>query len=707
MRPVIRNLLACVMVAGIGLTSAAPSRSQIPGESDQPISARKAHPTPLAEPPRVAHPLTAPGARTPTAPSPTAAAPPVGSTASPTQSAPIPAAQLETFVDGVMAEAMARDHVAGVSVAVVQNGQVLLCKGYGFAGPHRAVDPQRTLFRLGEITSSFTWIALMKDAEAGHIRLDAAANLFLPEVLHIPDQGFHNPVLVRDLISQSAGFEDRSLGQLFEDQPASVRSLNDYLREERPRRVREPGVLPSYSNYGVALSGAALAYIDNHPYQDLIEGEILRPLGLAHTSVREPYPARGDLPAPMSQALAADLSAGYRWRGGEFQPQGFEFTTQLAPAMAASSTAGDMARYMSLILAGGQLDGVTLYGPATAKGFRTTSLTGAPGVNGWDDGLQEFTLPGGYHGQGAQGDTLAFHASLVTIPALNLGIFVAANTDTGAPLADGLPGQIVGRFYAAPPLEPRAGSPALSDNADGYSDAYLSTRRPYDGLGKFVFLLADQMQVRVTADGRLLTLGGGQTETWTAGDGPGRLQAVDGPQTSAFDMVDGDARRWLAPSGAEAFDRLGLMWRIPLLTALAALTALVSLATIFGQLTRDRREYRQTAAQSRASLLQTTVAVLWLIVFAAFAVWWGQARDPTRLMYHWPGPGLLVASSCAFVAATLTVLTVLISPWAWRGGRRLDSWSAWRKLGFTFTTLVFAGFAVVLGLWGALEPWSR
>jgi hypothetical protein len=43
----------------------------------------------------------------------------------------------------------------------------------------------------------------------------------------------------------------------------------------------------------------------------------------------------------------------------------------------------------------------------------------------------------------------------------------------------------------------------------------------------------------------------------------------------------------------------------------------------------------------------------------------------------------------------------------WRGGRRLDSWSAGRKLRFTFTTLVFVGFCVVLGLWGALEPWSR
>jgi hypothetical protein len=215
------------------------------------------------------------------------------------------------------------------------------------------------------------------------------------------------------------------------------------------------------------------------------------------------------------------------------------------------------------------------------------------------------------------------------------------------------------------------------------------------------------MRVSVTADGRLVTRGAGQAQTWTP-DGPlGRMTSVDGAQTSAFAMEDGDAVRWFAPSGAVAFDRLGPVSQVPVLAALAALTALVSLATLFGQFTRDPRESRQTAAQSRASLLQTTVAVLWLIVFAAFCVWVIRIRDVTGLMYHWPGAGLLIASSCALVAALLTLLTLLMLPMAWRGGRRLDSWSSWRKLGYSCTALIFTAFSVVLGLWGALEPWSR
>ena len=47
---------------------------------------------------------------------------------------PIPSTELEPFVDGVVGTAMARDHIVGVTVSIVQSGQVMLKKGYGFAG---------------------------------------------------------------------------------------------------------------------------------------------------------------------------------------------------------------------------------------------------------------------------------------------------------------------------------------------------------------------------------------------------------------------------------------------------------------------------------------------------------------------------------------------------------------------------------------------
>ena len=387
-------------------------------------------------------------------------------------------------MDGAVRASMADQHIAGVAVAVVQNGQVLLKKGYGVSklDPATPVDPDRTLFRLGSISDTFTWITLMKEAEAGHIRLTTPINLYLPEKLQIRDQGFKRPIMVRDLLTHTPGFEDRALGQLYEEDPDRVRSLADYLRQERPRRVREAGSIPVYSNYGAALAGEAVAYVNGHRYQDIVDSEIIQPLGMTRTTFLEPYPARGDLPPPMPGYLAADVSTGYRWAGGVLRPQAFEYATQVAPAAAASSTAADMARYMQMILNGGQLGGVAIYGPDTARGFSTTLQASAPGVNGWDDGFMEYSLPGGLRGQGHTGDTLWFHSNLVVVPALGLGVFVTTNTDTGGELAANLPGQIVAQFYspAAPLLRP--GSPSLVDQASIYAGTYLDERRPYGGL---------------------------------------------------------------------------------------------------------------------------------------------------------------------------------------------------------------------------------
>jgi CubicO group peptidase (beta-lactamase class C family) len=616
--------------------------------------------------------------------------------------APIPPAELEALVDGLVRDAIAEEHVAGVAVSVVQNGQVVLKKGYGFAAPNRPVDPDRTLFRLGSISKTFTWIALMKEVEAGRIRLTAPINLYLPEKLQVKDQGFKRPIQVRDLMTHTPGFEDRALGQLFEENPKLVRPLADYLREERPRRVREAGELPTYSNYGAALAGEAVSYVNGHAYQDIIESEIIRPLRLGHTSFREPYPARPDLPAPMPAALADDLSTGYRWAGSEFNPQSFEYVTQIAPAGAASSTAEDMARYMLMILGSGQLDGATIYNTSTATGFRTTTQASAPGVDGWDNGFMEFSLPGGFRGQGHGGDTLWFHSMLVTVPDLNLGVFVATNTDTGERLAGRLARQVVAQFYAPPQDLPRPGAPALVADRSVYAGTYLTTRRPYGGLEKFVFLLIGQTRISVTDEGHLLAGG----RIWTP-DGPdGRFRQVDGPLTTAFAVENGRAQRWFPPSGATAFDRVGPWYQIPTLAVVAALAVLASIATIVGVFTRDRREFRQTPMQNRAGLVQTTISVLWLMTITLAGSWAVGARYVGWVMYHWPGPALIIASACALTAALLTLLTMVMAPSVWRGGRRVDSWTGWRKLRFTMTTVIFASFSVLLGLWGALAPWS-
>jgi CubicO group peptidase (beta-lactamase class C family) len=728
--------------------TAPPEKHAAPAPSlpKAPIPYAKLHPKPAKPKPKVATPATPPlAAATPPKPAPTplaqapivhaesappplpadeaiAAAPAPAPAPAPQPAAPpgpsarlsagqaIPAAELEAFADGVLKDAMAREHIAGATVSVVQNGQVVLKKGFGFASlnPQRAVDPDRTLFRIGSISKTFTWIALMKEVEAGRIRLNQPVNLYLPEKVQVKDQGYDQPVRVANLMDHSAGFEDRALGQLVERNYDRVRPLDLYLRQERPKRVHAPGAVSSYSNYGAALAGEAVTYTSGKPYERLIEDEILTPLGMAHTTFREPHAAKTGLPAPMPTSLAGDVSDGYRWTPLGFARRDYEFAGQIAPAGAASSTAADMARFMLMQLSGGQIDGTTVYNPTTAQAFRTPLRKTPEGINGWAHGFMVLDLPGGHHGYGHDGGTLSFFSKMVVVPDLNLGIFISTNTGTGWPLADRFADRIVQHFYASPEPFPRAASPEAAQRSGDFAGYYLTTRRAYSGLEGFIDQLNGGASVDVSRDGLLVTSNASGVATWVP-EGPlddGRFIATQGPQRLAFDLAGGRARSFQEADGAQLFEREPF-WRQPrALALLTALAAAAALATIAGVVVRNRREFRENQIQSRASLVQNIQSVLWLIAFGLFGLWLSKSSDQAEVMYRWPGVLMITASACALVAAGLTATTFLVLPAIWRGGRRVDSWSPLRKTFFTLTVLVYAAFSVDLALWGALSPWS-
>jgi len=617
---------------------------------------------------------------------------------------PLPAAELEAFVDGLIRRSMIEDHIAGATIAVVQNGQVVLKKGYGVASlkERRAVDPDTTLFRIASISKTFTWIALMNEIEAGRMRLDGPVNLYLPEPLQVRGKD-KAPVLLRHLMTHTPGFEDRALGQLFEQDWKRVRPLNEYLRQERPRRVREPGALPAYSNYGVALAGAAVANVTGKPFEQLVAEEIIFPAGMTHTTFRDARPWRDDLPAPMNAALAAERSAGFRWTQLGWREQPPELTGQVAPAGGASSTAADMGRYMMLLLGNGTLDGKTIYSPRTAQAFRALMYQPAPEAAGWNAGFQDIALPGGRRGYGHNGATLWFFSNMVVVPDLGLGVFIAVNTDTGADLPSVVPTAIIERFYAPPPAVPTL-RPLSPDAARIYEGDYLGTRRAYGGLEGFIGRITQRAEVRVTPDGQLAVLSDGRSTLWNATEKPGVFQASDSAKTLVFETVGGRGSRFYPSPGFSAFERITFPMSAGLLIWIVALSAFAAIATLAGVFMRDRRETRQTPTQTRANLLQTTQATLWLIALCCVGVFAANSGDIAWVFFGWPSGWLVTASACSLVASVLTVVTLVMAPVVWRGGRRVDSWTTLRKLAFTYTVLLYGVLGVLLGLWNFLLP---
>jgi hypothetical protein len=249
---------------------------------------------------------------------------------------------------------------------------------------------------------------------------------------------------------------------------------------------------------------------------------------------------------------------------------------------------------------------------------------------------------------------------------------------------------------------------ALTHDRADYEGIYLTDRRAYGGLESFLDRLEGAVTVRVTDDGRLTVSGGGETRRWSP-VGPleaGQFASDDGVERIVFRPVGRGPRTFFHSGGAAAFQRVGPAGQSAALVFLTSLTALASLAALGDLLARARRGFRESLGQHRAGLFQTTQAALWLVAIALAGAWLMADHDAATLVYDWPPPSVIIASSCALLASLMAVLTLGLTPIVWRGGRRLDSWSAARKARFTLSALIFLTYAALLASWGALEPWN-
>ena len=190
---------------------------------------------------------------------------------------PTDPAELEAFLDEVMAEDMQEHHIPGATVAVVKDGELSFAKGYGYADLERQtpVVPGQTLFSLGSLSKLFTWTAVMQLAEQGKVDLHADVNTYLQEA-QIPAT-FPESITLAHLMTHTPGFEEIATGR-FPLEIDRVLPLDAYIGKGRPARVRPPGTTLGYSNYGASLAGYIVQEVSGIPYEQYVEENILSPL---------------------------------------------------------------------------------------------------------------------------------------------------------------------------------------------------------------------------------------------------------------------------------------------------------------------------------------------------------------------------------------------------------------------------------------------
>jgi CubicO group peptidase (beta-lactamase class C family) len=441
--------------------------------------------------------------------------------------------ELETFLDGVIGKLLRVNHIPGAAVSVVKDGRLFFAKGYGSADLQagKPVNAQTTLFRIGSVSKLFTVTAVLQLAEQGKLDLHADVNTYL-KTFHIPAT-YPQPITLADLLTHTAGFEARDTGLQKARTTSDLEPLGQLLAEHMPARVRPPGELTAYTNYGYTLAGYIVEQVSGMPFEQYVEQHIFQPLGMGESSFRQPLPAR----------LSADLSQGYSYSNGVYRPEPFEAIPQ-SPAGAMSATATDMAKFMLAQLQNGRLGNERIFQEATAKAMQTQQFTNDPRVPGGVAYGFEVQSLNGQRLLVHPGGTNLFYSLLALLPEQQVGVFVSYNSIGAAAGYPSIPflQAFLDHYFPAPkePLPPPAAG--FAERISQISGTYWATGRSYTTWEKLIDSVIWGMSVTNEGNGRLAiswlvgplapeVFGPPVTFTEVA---PWVFHQVDGPETIVF-----------------------------------------------------------------------------------------------------------------------------------------------------------------------------
>ncbi len=259
-------------------------------------------------------------------------------------------------LDEVVEQAIREDRFPGAVLIVGQDGKILHRKAYG----RRALVPQPepmtldTIFDCASLTKVVaTTSAVMKLFEEGKIRLNDPVTTYLPDF-----QGGNSPITIRNLMTHFSGLRpDLDLEPEWNGYSTGIR----LALKDKPRYP--PGVRFAYSDINFILLGEIVRKLTGRPLEDFVRERLFEPLRMPESLFRPPESLRPRIAptesvpkgAPPLRGIVHDPTA--RYMGGAAGHAGL------------FSTAGDLARFASMMLNKGALDGVRVFSPLTIDKF--------------------------------------------------------------------------------------------------------------------------------------------------------------------------------------------------------------------------------------------------------------------------------------------------------------------------------------------------
>jgi CubicO group peptidase (beta-lactamase class C family) len=315
----------------------------------------------------------APGGRAGSAP---AAPPPAAPAADPASlTAPASVAlrdDLGARLDSIVLAALADGAAPGAALAVGRHGRLVHLRGYGRLDTDSAspLASPSTIYDLASVTKvvAATTAAMILEEE-GLLDLDRPVREYLAEL----DDPEKTEITTRMLLVHRGGFE--AFAPLFQE----FRGRGQYLEQINRRPLRwEPGTRTEYSDWDLILTQLVMERITGETLDAFLERRVFGPLGMRDTGYN-PDEALRERIAPTEVQ---------EFRGGKVHGVVHDENAWAMGGVAGHaglfSTARDLAVFATMMLNGGEYEGVRILRPETIARWTARQARDSSRAIGWD-----------------------------------------------------------------------------------------------------------------------------------------------------------------------------------------------------------------------------------------------------------------------------------------------------------------------------------
>ncbi|HEV8574135.1 MAG TPA: serine hydrolase domain-containing protein, partial [Dehalococcoidia bacterium] len=188
---------------------------------------------------------------------------------------------LTTRLEETIRENMERSRVAGLTIALVKNGELVAAEAYGTANIETGekLTPE-TRFSIQSVTKTIVSTAVMQLRDRGLIDLDALVNEYLAPSKVTNQWEGESPVTTRGLLTHTAGFP---VGMPV---PGKL-PIADFVTQHA-RTTYRPGTDMIYANIGFDIAGVLIERLSGRPVDDYLREAIFEPLGMSSSALVNP-----------------------------------------------------------------------------------------------------------------------------------------------------------------------------------------------------------------------------------------------------------------------------------------------------------------------------------------------------------------------------------------------------------------------------------